>query len=689
MRTFRRTGFLVAFLAVVGIRGGNALDLSLHVVPDALLPLSTSYSTGGGLSLAMNAEVLDFLSPFVEAGLQIAPINKSTSRFVALNGGLGIGAFAYPTSRLKLSLGLSGGVYNGYFDLASRRDLYWKGSIDAGYRLSPGISLLFDASWWNYYQTETPFESFSPLLSTISAGVAVDINLGVLGTRSSGFRFEESAPAPVFPVEYLSYAKTPLATVKITNAEQAEIRNVKVTFSLGGYTSEDAPCATISYLGRGSSVEVPLYAVFNNTVLGLTDSTKMQGTLRIDYELLGSPQTRTRSETISFLHRNALTWQDPAILGAFVSQNDPAVLDLSKYVAGLVRDRIRPDLDKKLQFGMGLFESLRLVGLKYSPDPSTPYAAFHKDAAKVDYLQYPYQTLSYKGGDSDDLSVLYAAILESVDVPSALIPLDGEMLVAFCLDMNESKARSSFLNANDLIFVDGTVWLPVEVSRIREGFISAWQGGAATWRAAQGAGKADFLATAKIWERHPPIGLTGIDFRALKPEADQVTLAFENAMGRFIAKEAEPRAKQLLAEMGKAGTGKQYNSLGILYARYGLLDKAREAFQKSIDLGYAPAYTNIANVDFLLKDYEAAIVNYEAALKLQPDNRTALLGLARAKYEVDAYADADALYGKVMQLDPALAARYAYLSSKVDSTTTRASSAAADRGGATAWDEEP
>ena len=92
---------------------------------------------------------------------------------------------------------------------------------------------------------------------------------------------------------------------------------------------------------------------------------------------------------------------------------------------------------------------------------------------------------------------------------------------------------------------------------------------------------------------------------------------------------------------------------------------------------------------FRSKDYESAIANYEAALRLQPDNRTALIGLARAKYEVDAYADADALYGKVMQLDPALAARYAYLSSMVDATTSRASSAAADRGGATAWDEEP
>lgn len=111
MNTLRRTGFLVAFLVVAGIRGGSALDLSLHLVPDALLPLSSSYSNGGGFSLAMNAELFDFLSPFIEAGLQIAPINKSTSRLVAINGGLGIGAFAYPSTRLKLSLGLSGGIY--------------------------------------------------------------------------------------------------------------------------------------------------------------------------------------------------------------------------------------------------------------------------------------------------------------------------------------------------------------------------------------------------------------------------------------------------------------------------------------------------------------------------------------------------------------------------------------------------
>jgi tetratricopeptide (TPR) repeat protein len=674
----------MAFMAaVLGARSLSALDFTLHVVPDALLPLSEDYSTGAGLSVSLGAEALDFLSPFIEGGLQVAPINRSSSRFVALNGGAGLGLFAYPTARLKLGLGVSGGLYGGYFGQSSRRDLYWKGSLNAGYRVAPGFSVLVDATWWNFLQDS------SPLLSTLSVGISADINLGVLGARSTGFKYEELGSSPVFPIEYASYAKSPVAKVRITNTEQAEIRNVRVSFTVGDYSAEAASCASIPWIGRGQSVEVPLLAVFNTNILSLTDSTKMQGTLRIDYELLGVAQTRSRSETLSFNHRNALTWSDPAILGAFVSQNDPAVLDLSKYVSGLVRDRLRPDLDKPLQFGMGLFEALRLLGLKCAPDPSTPYAEWHRDAAKVDYLQYPYQTLSYKGGDSDDMAVLYAAALESVDVKSALILLDDEVLVAIRLDLSEARARSSFLNAADLVYIDGVAWLPIEVSRVREGFIYAWQGGAAAWRAAQSAGKARFLPTATAWASHPPIGLTGIDYRPPRPESEQLDLAFENAMGRFIAREAEPRARQLIAEMGSQGTGKQYNGLGILYARYGLFDKARAAFQKSVDLAYAPAVTNLANVAFLLKDFEAAIQYYEAALRLQPENKTALIGLARAKYEVDAYAEADVLYGKVVQADPALAARYAYLSSHVDASASRASAAAADRGGAMSWDEEP
>ena len=49
----------------------------------------------------------------------------------------------------------------------------------------------------------------------------------------------------------------------------------------------------------------------------------------------------------------------------------------------------------------------------------------------------------------------------------------------------------------------------------------------------------------------------------------------------------------------------------------------------------------------------------------------ALIGLARARYELDAYDEADRLYSQVKALDPALASQYAYLSSTVNGDKPR------------------
>ena len=128
----------------------------------------------------------------------------------------------------------------------------------------------------------------------------------------------------------------------------------------------------------------------------------------------------------------------------FISPNDPVVLYFSKFVAGLIRDRVRPDISENLQYGMGLFEGLRLTGIAYTPDPSTLYISTHADPEAVDYIQYPHQTIAYKSGDGDDLGLLYAAVLESVGVHAAYIPLPEDFLVAVDLNMSEEIAERVF-----------------------------------------------------------------------------------------------------------------------------------------------------------------------------------------------------------------------------------------------------
>lgn len=462
-----------------------------------------------------------------------------------------------------------------------------------------------------------------------------------------------------------------------------------MSFTAGNYTARAAECGAYPLIQHNGSVDVPIYANFNDKVLGFTETTKIQGEVKVEYRILDARRVASKAMSLVFNNRNAATWSDTRVAGAFVSPQDPVMLELSKYIAGLVRVHSRPEIDKFLQYGMGLFEGLRIYGLVWSADPTIPYTLARRDTSRLAYLQYPYQTLSYKSGDSDALAFAVAEALESVAVPAAIAFLPEDAVVAFPLDMNEAQARTSFGNLGNFIFDSGKVWVPLRASMMRDGFLRAWQAGADLWKAQAPGSKPELVKIEDAWKEFTPIALADVDYKPVKPSEESLTLAFENVLGRFVAVEVEPKAKRILAGMQGGGTGKQRNSLGIVYAQYGLYAEAKPEFERAVAAGYAPALVNLANVDFLLKDYEAAAALFEKALEAQPDNKAALIGLARARYELDAYAEADQLFARVRSMDPALAERYAYLSSKVDAgLALRASSAAADRGGGMTWDQE-
>jgi len=69
-------------------------------------------------------------------------------------------------------------------------------------------------------------------------------------------------------------------------------------------------------------------------------------------------------------------------------------------------------VDAKLLVGIGIHEALALYGLSYVVDSKSAYQTMSASASAVDSLQFPQQTLEYKAGDCDDLSILTAALLE-------------------------------------------------------------------------------------------------------------------------------------------------------------------------------------------------------------------------------------------------------------------------------------
>jgi len=114
--------------------------------------------------------------------------------------------------------------------------------------------------------------------------------------------------------------------------------------------------------------------------------------------------------------------------------------------------------------------ALDIYGLAYAQDPATPYAEFSNTDTAVDFLQFPNQTLEYKGGDCDDLSILFCALLESVGIETAFITVPGHIFAAFRLEGDEKSVLAAISNRNDFILRNGGVWVPVEVTSISGGF---------------------------------------------------------------------------------------------------------------------------------------------------------------------------------------------------------------------------
>ena len=220
-----------------------------------------------------------------------------------------------------------------------------------------------------------------------------------------------------------------MGTAVIENRESGDIRNVRISLLVEQYMDSPKECARIMTIKKGESVEIPLLALFNDRILSVTEGTKTAAELVIEYDYTGTGMSKTSSATLEIYDRNAMTWDDDRKAASFVTAKDPVILQLSKQIAGEARTAAAEAINLNFRIGLGIFQVLSESGLNYVIDPTTPYSDFSKNGQIIDYLQFPVQTLNYKAGDCDDLSILYAALLKSVGIEAAFITVPGHILL--------------------------------------------------------------------------------------------------------------------------------------------------------------------------------------------------------------------------------------------------------------------
>jgi tetratricopeptide (TPR) repeat protein len=703
MKMSRRKRLFLAFLLAAAALSGDvqrpataASQFTLHLIPGIyFLPMGESASYFGlGGSVLLGAQYrLPFLPiVFVSADLgydyQAAATGIPLSVSVAA-ASLGAGLKYNLAPWVAVEAGISGGYFFGFLNDLSASGGNPFVSGDLGISFLPGrLHINLVGSYVYYFGLYNGFRG--------SAGISYDL---VPGGPASPAKIQEKAPAKpqplnetpkaqpapnpgaavelkdvhfddIYPVFRTYYATHPLGKIILHNGMDKAISNIKVTFQIKEFMTDPTDCPAPSELGPGESKSVDLFGLFQPSILQTTEKTKAQAKIDLQYALNGQVQQKSLVQVIPILDRNATTWVDDRRAAAFVTTKDPAVLTFSKNVNSMVKGRVKGAINPNLLTAMAFFESLQLYGLTYSMDPVATLTA-NKQVA--DYIQFPRQTLQYKGGKCSDFSVLYAALLESVGIETAFVTIPGHIFLAFSTGLNPDEARSTFSRPDELIVKVDKGWIPVEVTE-SAGFLKAWQDGAKEWRENLMKGQASFYPLHDAWTLYEPVGLAGAEVTIGLPPSEKIVGRYLEGVGRFVDQEIYPRVAALSQEIEKAqDSRKPRNALGVLYAKYGLYDRATQEFQRILAKdAYVPALLNMGNILYLNDQREDALQYYNKAYATDPGNPKVLLAVARTNHDLENYYQVKKVYSELKARDPDLALRFAYLDMKGEEATRAA-----------------
>lgn len=630
---------ITAILMSFNLMSLSALDFVFKLEPTVLIPnvVNQNMNVAPGITLQSDFDFFNILNVGLEAGYAFEQ-PKATDGINVLFGGLNLGLYYYPISRLYLGAGAGFGVNNisaqiqsaGSEDTSKKSfsGLYYRGFGEVGFRLNPSLCINLAGGWASYSAGTALGQAF---ISGPFAAISLRMN-GHLGSnaKSSAIDVRIEQEADVFPVYSSVYGYEPFGTVYIKNDEGAELRNVHVSFRAGKYTNAAKLCASVDKINRHARVECPLLADFSDEILGFTEDGKISGEIIVEYEFLGKKMSIASPVIVSVCNRNAFIWGDSSALAAFISPDSQEIATFAKEVAGITRNNIYTGMNANLQYAIGIIEGLRLIGMDYSEDNVTPYATFHYDT-ELDSIQYPLQTLQCLSGDYDDLGILVCSCLQTINVPTGYIPYDDDFIVLVKLNMGAKQALNNFASTEGLVidYDADEVYLALSMKNLAKGFTASYKAGADTVVKCFSSEEVyyDFIDTTDAWTSYKPVAFS-TNSSVTTPKQDALAKNIREAIQAYIASDIETVIK-------RARDAGDSNKLGVALVRAGRYSEAKREFQKAADRGSIAAMNNVANILMIEKNYSAAAAQYKRILDKDPSNTVAQKGLENANAKIE------------------------------------------------------
>jgi tetratricopeptide (TPR) repeat protein len=494
-------------------------------------------------------------------------------------------------------------------------------------------------------------------------------------------KFEVERLPSIFAAMQSYYVTNPIGKVTITNTEDFSIYDVDVSFFQAGYMDNPTKAVTLTEMEAGETVEVDLFASFNDAVFSKNGVTPLTGEVNVDYIWRNRPVNQVASVSYDLHDKTALTWDDDRKVGAFITSADSALRNYASAIRQYTKDDTVPNFSDALQAAMQIYYGLAELGIIYQIDPTSPFDAAQDNPQIVDSISIPRDTLTRLTGDCDDLTAVYTALLETLGIETAFITVPGHIYAAFNTGVPSKDFRKVHNDKSMTLSVDGTLWVPVEITLMgTDDFLSAWRIGIMEFAAvADTPDLRNINKTREAQEIFRPVGLTETDLGLQYGSKAEIVKNFKRDMDKLIDNVIDDYKETASASKRK----RDFNKLGIIAAQFGRVSAAEEAFNGalSLDRNYLNPKINLGNLYYMEEEYQDALRNFLGAERtlVEAEKQSSaiypkiLLNIARTYYELENYDRVSEYYDRVTELDPALTAKYTYLHS--DSGGSRASDA--------------
>ncbi|MCK6614181.1 MAG: hypothetical protein L6Q47_08075 [Ignavibacteriaceae bacterium] len=268
------------------------------------------------------------------------------------------------------------------------------------------------------------------------------------------------------------YAERPFASALVRNLSGKPLR-VRIGSAIQGYHEQQIFSPAV-YIPSGDTLRIPVYTLVTG---GYNE--KKSVLAQVKFSFYAGDEGEPEEEIVKpVLLYGVNAWNGRTKdLNYFIGRD---IQELGSRAKQIISDSagFASETQQARQFAYirGLYQTIA-KGLSYVSDP----------LATSDYVQFPLETMQVRGGDCDDLSVLFAALYESIGIETALIDYSassGMRHVTVMVNTGLFPEEAWMITSNEQkyfikkdIYGDDRVWIPLEVTEFR-GFNESWEAGA-------------------------------------------------------------------------------------------------------------------------------------------------------------------------------------------------------------------